>query len=147
MAELDLVRQDAGDDLLREVQPSLVDIRNEQRRRTRSAAAESSDEPNGARAADHDRVTKLHARAVHTCERDAQGLEHSAVLPCQVVRQLVAPHGWVLEVAAQKAGDGRRGKEENGLAAIVAAREAGLAGVAGDVRLDGDAVAGLYAGD
>lgn len=53
----------------------------------------------------------------------------------------------MVDVAAQEAVEGRRGKELDFVAAIVAAREAGLAGAADGVRLDGDAVAGLQRRD
>lgn len=46
------------------------------------------------------------------------------------------------DVASEKTRDGRGREEEDGFAAVVAARETGRAGVAGDVGLDGDAVAG-----
>jgi len=59
----------------------------------------------------------------------------------------MAPHGRVVNVAPQQARDRRRGAEGDGLAAVVSAREAGLAGVADDVGLDGDAVANFEGGD
>lgn len=55
----------------------------------------------------------------------------------------MTPFSGVVDVASEKARDGRGGEEEDGFAAVVAAGETGFAGVAGDVRFDGDAVAGL----
>lgn len=52
----------------------------------------------------------------------------------------MAPHGGVLEVAAQQTGDGGRRKEFDGFAAIVASCEARLTFVADNVGLDGDAI-------
>ncbi len=59
----------------------------------------------------------------------------------------MAPDGGVVDVAAEQAVDGRRGEEAHLVAAVVAAHEAGLAGVAGEPGLDGDAVAGLEVRD
>lgn len=53
----------------------------------------------------------------------------------------------MIDIAPQQAGDWRRRQEAHALAAVVAAGQAGLASVAGDVGLDGDAVAGLEARD
>lgn len=53
----------------------------------------------------------------------------------------------MIDIASQQPGDRRRGEESDGWAAVVAACEAGLAGEAGDVGLDCDAVAGLEGSD
>lgn len=53
----------------------------------------------------------------------------------------MAPDGGVGDVATEETGDGRRGAEENVLAAIVDTGEAGTAGMARDIRLDSDFVA------
>lgn len=105
--------------------------------------AQQRDEADGACAADEDRVAEAHVGAVEAGERDREGLQHGAVLEGHAVGHLVAPHGWVLEVAAQQAGDGRRREEFDRLAAVVAACQARLALVADDVGLDGDAVSDL----
>ena len=55
----------------------------------------------------------------------------------------MAPDGRVVDVASQEAVDGRGGQETHVQAAVVAAREAGLAVVADEVGFDGDAVAAL----
>ena len=47
------------------------------------------------------------------------------------------------DIATEEAWDGGSRTEEHTLAAVVAASETGRAGVAGDARLDGDAVAWL----
>ena len=59
----------------------------------------------------------------------------------------MAPDGRVGDVAAEEAVDGRGGEELHALAAVVAAGEAGFAGVADETRFDGDAVADFQVGD
>lgn len=59
----------------------------------------------------------------------------------------MAPDGGVVNVAAEEAVDGRGGEEAHVEAAVVAACEAGFAGVADDVGFDGDAVAGAEVRD
>ena len=59
----------------------------------------------------------------------------------------MAPDGWVVDVAAEKAGDGRGGVEAHLQTAVVAACEAGFAGVAGERRFNGHSVAGFQVGD
>lgn len=49
----------------------------------------------------------------------------------------------MIDIAAQQAVDGRRGKEAHALTAVITACKAGFAFVADDIRLDGDAVAGF----
>lgn len=55
----------------------------------------------------------------------------------------MAPFGGVVYVPAEETGDGRSAEEKDVLASVVAAGKAGLAGVAGDVWLNGDAVTRL----
>lgn len=59
----------------------------------------------------------------------------------------MAPDGGVSDVAAEEAVDGRGGEELHFFAAVVAAGEAGLAGVADEAWFDGDAVADLQMRD
>lgn len=143
VAEFDLVGEDVGDKLFGEIEASLVDICDDEWGGARGLTAEESDEADGSRTAYDDGVAEADVGAVHACEGDAEGLEHGAIFEAHAVGKLVAPHGWVLEIAAQQAGDGRGGQEENTLAAVVAARKAGLTFAADDVGFDGYAVAGL----
>ncbi|CRK31461.1 hypothetical protein BN1708_005463 [Verticillium longisporum] len=139
---LDLVRDDRGAELLGESEATLVNVGDDERRGARGAAAKERDEADGTGAADEDGVAEANASALHAGEGDAQGLKHGAVL-VRHVADLVAPDGRMVDVSPQQAGHGRRRKELDLLTAVVTPREAGLAGVADDVGLDGDAVADL----
>lgn len=55
----------------------------------------------------------------------------------------MAPFRRMVDIAPEETGDRGGREEEDVFATVVAACEAGLAGVAGDVGFDGDAVAGL----
>lgn len=143
---LDLVGDDAGAQLLGEGEAALRDVGDDERAGTGRGAAEHGDEADGACAADEDGVAELDVGALHAGEGDGEGLEQGAVLVAHVAN-LVAPDGRVVDVAAQQAVDGRGGQEGDALAAVVASRQAGLAGVADDVGLDGDAVAHFQRGD
>ena len=143
---LDLVRNDARAKLLCKRQAALGNVGNDERAGACGSGTEHGDQTDGAGAADQHRVAELDLGALHAGEGDAQRLEHGAVLP-RHVSDLVAPDGRVVDVAAQQAVDRRRGEEGNLFAAVVAARQAGLASVANDVGLDGDAVTDLERGD
>lgn len=147
VAEFHLVCEHAGDELLGEVETSLVNVGDDEGGCACGLTAEERDETDGACAADNDGVAETHICAVHAGEGYAEGLEHGAVFEGHAVGELVAPHGWVLEVAAQQTGDGGRREEEHALAAIVAAGKTGLAFAADDVGFDGYAVAGLEVRD
>lgn len=147
VAELDLVGEDAGHEFLGELEAAGVDVGDDEGRGARCLGAEEGDEADGAGAADEDGVAEADVCAVEACERHGEGLQHGAVFERHAVRHLMAPHGGVLEVAAQQARDRGCGEEFDGGAAVVAACEAGLALVADDVGLDGDAVAYLEVGD
>ena len=145
-AALDLEGADAGHEVFREGEAAVVDVRDDDGFGARGGGAEEGDEADGPRAADEEGVAEPDARALDAREGDAEGLEQGAVLKGHVA-DLVAPDGRVVDVAAQEAVDGRGGEEAHVQAAVVAARQAGLARVADDVRLDGDAVAGLQVRD
>ena len=77
-----------------------------------------------------------------TCQSNTEGLKQRAVLEAHITN-LVAPHGGVVDIAAEETGDGRSGAEEDRVAAVVATGQARLALAADDVGLDGNAVADL----
>ena len=147
VAEFNLVCEDARNELAGELETARVDIGDDEGSCTSSLCAEKRHETNGAGTADKNGVTKPDVCAVETSKSDGERLEHSAILESHAVGHLVAPHGGVLEVAAEQASDGRCGEKLDGLAAVVAACKAGLALVADDVGLDRDAVADLEVGD
>lgn len=141
-AALDQHRLDARAELLCKVQSSLVDIRNDNGVCAGGLDAGQSDETDGAGTAHQHGVAEGDVCALHAGQRDGEGLEHGAVFERHVA-DLVAPYGGVVDVAAEETGDRGRAAEQDGLAPVVAACQAGLAGVADDVGLDGYAVAGL----
>lgn len=143
VAELDFVCEDVGDEFFGKVQPALVNVGDDEGRGTSRLTAEESDEADGTGTADDDGVAETYVGAVHTGERNTEGLKHGTVFEAHAVGKLVAPHGWVLEVAAQQAGNGRGRQEKHSLTTVVATGKAGLALAADDVGLDGYAVAGL----
>lgn len=55
----------------------------------------------------------------------------------------MTPFRGVVDIAPEETGDGGSRQEENVFATVVAARKAGLAGMARNVGFDGDAVTGL----
>ena len=140
-AALDLEGADAGDEVLCEGEAAFVDVGDDDGFGARGGGAEEGDEADGTGAADEEGVAEADAGALDAGEGDGEGFEEGAVLKGHGA-DLVAPDGRVVDVAAEEAVDGRRGKEAHGEAAVVAAREAGLAVAADDVRFDGDAVAG-----
>ena len=139
-AALYFVRADAGDEVFCEGETAFVDVRYDDGFGARCGGAQEGDEADRSRATDQDRVTESNARALDARESHGKGFEQRAVLKGHVA-DLVAPDGGVVDVAAQEAVDGRGGEEAHGEAAVVAAREAGFAVAADDVRFDGDAVA------
>lgn len=143
VAEFDFVGCDAGNEVFCELEAALINVCNYNGRGSSCARTKQRHQSNGPRAADDDGVSQPHVCAVHARQRNAQRLEHGPVFKGQVVGQLVAPHGRVFEVAAQKSSNRRCGEELDALAAIVAAGQAGLAFVADDVGFDGNAVAGF----
>ena len=145
-APLHQERAHARHELLGEGQAALVDVRHHDRFGPGGRGAQQRDEADGAGAADQDRVPEFDARALHAGQGHAERFEQGAVFEAHVA-DLVAPNGRVVDVAPQEAVDGGRGEETHVEAAVVAAREAGFALVADDVRFDGDAVAGLEVRD
>lgn len=145
-AAFDLERAHAGHEFLCEGEAALVNVRDDDGFGAGGGGAEEGDEADWAGAADEDGVAELDAGALDAGEGDAEGFEQGAVFEAHVAN-LVAPHGRVVDVAAQEAVHGRRGQEAHVEAAVVAARQAGFARVADDVRFDGDAVAGLEVRD
>ena len=140
-AALHLERADAGDEFFCKGETAFVDIRYDDGFGACCRGAEEGDEADGTGAADEDRVAETDAGAFDAREGDGEGFEEGAVLKGHVA-DFVAPDGRVVDVAAEEAVDGRGGEEAHGEAAVVAAREAGFAVAADDVRFDGDAVAG-----
>jgi hypothetical protein len=122
---------------------SRVEIRDDERVRAGRVCAEQRREADRSGTAYERGVAEAEARALDGGERDGEGLEERAVLEGEGLRELVAPHGGVRDVAAEEARDGGRGAKEDALAAVVAAAETGRAGVAGNARFDRDAVAWL----
>jgi len=147
VAEFDFVGEDARNEGFGEVETALVDVGDYEGSRASRLTAEKCDEADRAGAADDGGVTQADVRAVHASKRNGKRLQHGTVFEGHAVGQLVAPHGWVLEVAAEQAGDGWCGQKLNALASVVAACEAWLAFAADDVGFDGYAVAGLEVRD
>ena len=141
VAEFNLVCEGAGDELAGEVETALVDVCDDEGSRAGSLCAEEGNEANGTSTAYKDGVTELDVCAVETSEGNRKRLKHGAVLEGHAVRHLVAPHGGVLQVAAEQTSNGGCGEELDRLAAVVAACQAGLALVADDVGDKSDAVA------
>ena len=136
----------AGDEGFGELQAAFVDVCDDDRLGARGGAAEQCDQADGSSAADEDAIAETDARALHACKSDAERLEQGALFEAHVA-DLVAPDGRVVDVAAEEAVDGRSGEESHLQAAVIAACEAGFAGMAGEGGLDGDAVADLEVGD
>ena len=145
-AALHLERAHAGDEFLGKGEAALVNVGHDDGFGAGGGGAEEGDEADGPGAADEEGVAEADAGALDAGEGDGEGLEEGAVLKGHGA-DLVAPDGRVVDVAAEEAVDGRGGEEAHGEAAVVAAREAGLAVAADDVRFDGDAVAGAEGGD
>lgn len=59
----------------------------------------------------------------------------------------MAPDCWVVDVAAEEAVDGWSGQKSHLYAAVIAPCEAGFAGVANDIWLNGDSVTGFEVRD
>ena len=147
VAEVDLVGEHAGDELARKVEAAGVNVGDDNGGCACCLGAEERHQTNGTSTADEDRVAELDVGPVETSKGDGERLEHSAVLKGHAVGHLVAPHGGVLEVAAEQSGDGGCGEEFDRLAAVVATCQAGLALVADNVGLDRNAVASFEVGD
>ena len=145
-APLDVVGAHAGDEGFRKLKAAFVDVCDYDGFGARGGAAEQCDQADGSSAADEDAIAETDARALHACESDAERLKHGAVFEAHVA-DLVAPDGRVVDVAAEEAVDGRGREEAHLQAAVVAACEAGFAGMAGEGGLDGDTVADLEVGD
>lgn len=141
-AAFDFVGAGAGDEFFGEVETTLVDVRDDEGFSACGGGAEEGDEADGAGAADEDGVADADARALDAGEGDGEGFEEGAIFKGHVA-DLVAPDGWMVDVAAEEAVDGRGGEEAHVEAAVVAAGQAGFALVADDVGFDGDAVADL----
>ena len=139
-AALDLEGADAGDEVFREGEAAGVNVRDDDGFGAGGGGAEEGDEADGPRAADEDGVAEFDVGALDAGEGDGEGLEERAVLKGHAA-DLVAPDGRVVDVAAEEAVDGRGREEAHREAAVVAARQAGFAVAADDVRFDGDAVA------
>ncbi|EKG18295.1 hypothetical protein MPH_04490 [Macrophomina phaseolina MS6] len=73
MAELDLVRAHIRHELLRELQPALIDIGNDEGCRAGRAAAQQGDQADGARPANEHGVAELDVGAGHAGEGDGEG--------------------------------------------------------------------------
>ena len=142
----DLVGAGARAELLGEAEAAVVDVGDDEGFGTGGGAAEEGDEADGAGAADEDGVAEADAGALDAGEGDAEGFEQGAVFVGHGADS-VAPDGRVGDVAAQEAVDGRGREEFHLFAAVVAAGQAGLAGVADQARFDGDAVADFEVGD
>jgi hypothetical protein len=140
--EVDLVGADGRAEFLGELQTALVDVGDDDGLGTSSLDAGKSDETNGASTADQDGVTESDLGSLYTCQSNTEGLEERTVLVAHVTN-LVTPHGGVVDIAAEEAGDGRSGAEEDRVAAVVATGQARLALAADDVGLDGDTVTDL----
>lgn len=139
---LNLVGDDLGADLLGELQATIVNVGDDKRAGTGGPGAEHGDQTDGTGAADEDGVAQANAGSLETSKRNGKRLEHGTIL-VRHVTDLVAPHGRVVNVAAEKAGNGRCREEVDALASVVTASQTGLAGVADDLGLDGDPVADL----
>ena len=145
-AALDLEGAHAGDEVLREGEAAVVNVRDDDGFGAGGGGAEEGDEADGPGAADEDGVAEADAGALDAGEGDGEGLEQGAVLKGHGA-DLVAPDGRVVDVAAEEAVDRRRREEAHREAAVVAARQARFAVAADDVRFDGDAVADGEGGD
>jgi hypothetical protein len=140
--EIDLVGADRRAELLGELQTALIDVGNDDGLGTSGLDTGKSDETNGAGTADQDGVTESDFCSLDTCQGNTERLKERTILEAHVAN-LVAPHGGVVDIAAEETGDGRSGAEEDRVAAVVATGQARLALAADDVGLDGNAVADL----
>lgn len=133
---------------LGELQPPLVDIRDDNGGSTGGAGTQERDETNGARAGNQTRVTQTKTTALDGGQGHTERLQQGTVLETHV-SNLVAPDGGVVDVAAEQTVDWGSGEEEHVFTTVVPSRQAGFAGVADDVGLDGHPVAhteGLHIG-
>ena len=92
----------AGDELLCEGQPPLVDVGHNNRFRPGRGGAQEGDQADGSGAADQYRVTQFDAGPLDTRQGHAQRFEQGSVLEAHVAN-LVAPLGWVVHVSSQEA--------------------------------------------
>ncbi len=132
----------AGHEFLGEIEPALVDVGDDEGLRSCGRGAEQRDQPDGSSPTNQYWVAQLDSRPLHSRKRNAQGLQERAILEAHIA-DFVAPDGWVVDVASQQPIYRWGGEETHIQAAIVAAREAGLALVADDVWFDGNAVSDL----
>lgn len=139
---LNLVGDDLRADLLSKLQATLVDVGNDKRAGAGGLGAKHGDQTDGTGTADEDGVAQTNFGSVKASQRHGKRLEHGAVL-VRHVTDLVAPDGGVVNVAAEKAGNGGCREEVDALASVVTASQAGLAGVADNLGLNGDPVANL----
>jgi hypothetical protein len=140
--EVDLVGANRRAELLGELQTALIDVCDDDGLGTGGLDAGKSDETNGASTADQDGVAESDLCSLYTCQSNTEGLKERAVLEAHIAN-LVAPHGGVVDIAAQEAGDGRSGAEEDRVTAVVATSQARLALAADDVGLNGNTVTDL----
>lgn len=141
-SSFDLVSDSTRAQLLGERQTALRNVGNDDGRGTGSCAAEESDQTDGSSTANQNRVTKCNVGPLHSSKRNTQRLQHRAVL-IRHTSDLVAPNGWVVDISAQKTRNWRSRKELDLFTAIVSSRQAGLASIANDVRLNSNPVANL----
>lgn len=146
VAELHLVRADARAELLGELQPALIDIRDDNRLGSSSLDTSQRDQSNRPSSTDQHAVTQSDIRPLHARQRHAQRFQKCAVLKAHVAN-LVTPHRWVVDISPQQTWHRRCRPELDLLATIVAAGKTRLALAADDVGLDGDAVADLVRSD
>lgn len=128
-APLDLVGAHARAELLRHVEPGLLDVGDDDGFGAGGGDAEERDEADGPGAADEDGVAEGDLRAGQAAERDRERFQQRPVFERHVA-DLVAPDGRVVDVAPEQARHGRGGEEAHVEAAVVAAGEAGFAVVA-----------------
>lgn len=121
----------------------MVDVGDDDGLGTGCARTQQRDEADWAGATDERRVAELQLRAVDGGECDGERLEERAVFEGHGWWQLVTPFRGVVDIAPEETGNGGSRQEEDMFATVVAARKAGLAGMAGNVGFDGDAVTGL----
>jgi hypothetical protein len=113
---------------------------------SRRAGAEHCRQPDWPSTTYERRVAEPQIRALDGRQGDRERFKERAVLVGEGLWELVAPYRRMGDVTAQQSRNGRRGAEEDALAAIVPASEARRAGVARDPGLDCDTISWLEMG-
>jgi hypothetical protein len=113
LAALNLDRAYAGNELLRDGQPALDHVRDDDRLRAGRACAEERHEADRASAGDEHWVAETKPGALDAGKRDGQGLAECCLLERDRVREPVQPRGGVEMPAGESAVEGRGAEEDD----------------------------------